>query len=84
MQGAADDSPPTDTSPSSCQMKDDNGNDRSIFGHDPVDCPDTYLTGYGGHIMMHDGGLGFVEGVELYRMGQTNFMGRYRKCRILR
>ena len=27
--------------------------------------------------MIHKGGVGFVEGVELYRMGQTNVLGRY-------
>jgi cell migration-inducing and hyaluronan-binding protein len=33
------------------------------------------LTGYGGHIIVHEGGKGYVEGVELYRMGQDQ---RYR------
>lgn len=35
------------------------------------------LRGFGGHIMIWADGKGFVEGVELYRMGQTNFLGRY-------
>jgi len=79
VQGSATDSQPTDTSPSSCQLYDHNGSARSVFGYDQVTCPNTYLTGYGGHIVMYGSGMGFVEGVELFRMGQTNFMGRYRK-----
>lgn len=35
------------------------------------------LTGFGGHIRIESGGIGQVEGVELYRMGQTNVKGRY-------
>jgi len=77
VQGSATDSQPTDTSPSSCQLYDHNGSARSVFGYDQVTCPNTYLTGYGGHIVMYGSGMGFVEGVELFRMGQTNFMGRY-------
>lgn len=36
-----------------------------------------HLTGYGGHVIIRQGGIGKVEGVELFRMGQTNFEGRY-------
>lgn len=32
---------------------------------------------YGGHIMMHVGGVAHVENIELYRMGQKAIMGRY-------
>ena len=39
--------------------------------------PNKNLRGFGGHIMIWADGKGFVEGVELYRMGQTNFLGRY-------
>ena len=35
------------------------------------------LTGFGGHMIIANGGKGFVEGVELYKMGQTNVLGRY-------
>ena len=28
-------------------------------------------------MIVHNGGQGYVEGVELYRMGQTNVLGRY-------
>lgn len=77
IQGAELDSKPTDTTPSSCQVVDHNNYAKTIFGYNQVSCPNTYLTGYGGHVIMHGGGKGFVEGVELYRMGQTNFLGRY-------
>lgn len=35
-------------------------------------CTTKASTGYGGHVMVHNGGKGYVEGVELFRMGQTN------------
>jgi hypothetical protein len=77
IQGSELDSKPTDTSPTSCQVVDHYNKTRNIFGHNQVACPNKHLTGYGGHIMMRNSGKGFVEGVELYRMGQTNFLGRY-------
>ena len=40
-------------------------------------CEDKELTGFGGHIVVRNGGKGYVEGTELYRMGQTNVLGRY-------
>ncbi|MEM9997326.1 MAG: G8 domain-containing protein [Bacteroidota bacterium] len=36
-----------------------------------------YTTGFGGHIMLMSGGTAKIEGVELYRMGQTGGKGRY-------
>jgi hypothetical protein len=77
IQGAEIDSKPADTQPSSCQLYDHYGGQRSAFGYDQVACPLTHLTGYGGHIIHHSGGKGYVEGVELYRMGQTNVLGKY-------
>jgi hypothetical protein len=77
IQGSADDSEPTDTSTDTCNVVKDNGDTTSAFGYDQVVCPDEYLTGYGGHVMVHNGGVGYVEGVELFRMGQTNVLGRY-------
>jgi hypothetical protein len=77
IQGSLADSGPTDVFPTSCQLYNDAGEETSVFGYDQVDCPDTYLTGYGGHVVIHDGGVGYVEGVELHRMGQTNVHGRY-------
>ena len=77
IQGSEYDSEPTDLPTGSCDLLDHEGETRSIFGYDQISCPDKHLTGYGGHMMVHSNGLGYVEGVELYRMGQTNFLGRY-------
>jgi len=77
VQGAENDSEPTDLPTETCDILNHNGGVESIFGYDQFTCPDTYLTGFGGHIMVHDNGVGYVEGVELYRMGQTNILGRY-------
>ena len=63
IQGAADDSEPTDPDPMTCS-------DRWLFGDTGAPCPNTELTGFGGHIIVYSGGTGYVEGVELYRMGQ--------------
>jgi len=70
IQGSADDSEPTDPDPLTCS-----GSAR--YGDTGRPCSDKELTGFGGHIMVHSGGQGYVEGVELYRMGQTNVLGRY-------
>ena len=75
IQGAGPDSEPMDVSPTHCQINKSPG--QATFGYDSVPCPDTFLTGYGGHVIVHNNGKGFVEGVELYRMGQTNVLGRY-------
>lgn len=71
VQGAADDSEPTDPDPLNCIDK------RNIYGTFAQPCGNTDLTGFGAHIVMYNGGRGFVEGVELYRVGQTNVLGRY-------
>jgi len=70
VQGAFDDSEPTDPDPGGCIGP-------SIFGDTGRPCEDTELKGYGGHIIVHQDGLGYVEGVKLHRMGQTNVLGRY-------
>jgi hypothetical protein len=70
IQGDSE-SEPTDLDPLNCVST------RSNFGDKAVPCPNSQLTGYGGHIIVYEGGKGYVEGVELYRMGQTNVMGRY-------
>ena len=70
IQGSASDSEPTDSLPRKCTG-------RWIYGNTDEPCPNKDLTGFGGHIMIHNGGRGFVEGVELFRMGQTNLLGRY-------
>ena len=71
VQGAADDSEATDPDNGSCTTN------NWHFGTNFKPCPYTYTTGFGGHIMVHNGGKGYMEGVELYRMGQTNVLGRY-------
>jgi hypothetical protein len=64
-------SEPTDPDPLNCLGR------QSYNGDKAVPCPNTELTGFGGHIIVHSGGKGYVEGSELFRMGQTNVMGRY-------
>jgi hypothetical protein len=64
-------SEPTDPDPLNCKTN------KPVFGNRDVPCAYSELTGYGGHIVVHDGGKGYVEGVELYRLGQTNVLARY-------
>ena len=71
IHGAADDSEPTDPDPLNCTIA------RSNYGDYAAPCPNTELTGYGAHIMIHSGGVGMLEGIELYRVGQTNVLARY-------
>lgn len=71
VQGSISDSLPTDPDSLNCQSS------YSRFGDRGAPCPYKELTGYGGHVMVHTGGKGFVEGVRLFRMGQTNVLGRY-------
>ncbi|KAJ8602815.1 hypothetical protein CTAYLR_002589 [Chrysophaeum taylorii] len=64
IQGDASSSEPTDVSPLAC-------------AHDKyasVPC-DNHHTGYGGHLIIL--GEARISGVEFYRMGQTNQLGRY-------
>jgi hypothetical protein len=72
IEGSADDSEPTDPDPLNCIWDYD-----EKYGSDAIamQCPETELTGYGGHIMVQ--GRAQVQGVELYRMGQTNVKARY-------
>jgi hypothetical protein len=70
IQGAAQDSEPTDPDPLNCVGRD-------IYGNSGRPCANTELTGFGGHVMVYGQGKGYVEGVELFRMGQTNVLGRY-------
>ena len=68
IQGDASDSEPTDIEPMACSS--------DKFASFP--CPESYLTGYGGHVIIQgETGEARVTGVEFYRMGQTNFLGRY-------
>jgi len=65
------DSDPSDPDPGNCSDY------RSKWGNKDVQCPKKELTGFGGHIIMANGGKGYVEGAELYKMGQTNVLGKY-------
>ncbi|KAJ8602371.1 hypothetical protein CTAYLR_004214 [Chrysophaeum taylorii] len=38
---------------------------------------ENHLLGYGGHVIVQNGAVARVSGTEFYRMGQTNFEGRY-------
>jgi hypothetical protein len=72
VQGDAENSEPTDTVPLACTDS-GNANDLSTFP-----CPQSFLTGFGGHIRVEStGAQGRLSGVELFRMGQTNVLGRY-------
>ena len=68
IQGDAAGSEPTDTANAVCVT----------LGDSTHPCNDKYLTGYGVHTRM-DGPLttGRFSGVEWFRAGQTNFLGRY-------
>ena len=72
IQGSATDSEPKDLDPLNCKFT-----DRWVYNDQARPCPNTELTGFGGHVMVHSNGTGYVEGVQLYRMGQTNVLGRY-------
>ena len=80
IQGHESDSEPMDASApgSTCALEKADGSAAgySGFGYSQHSCPDKDLTGYGGHMIVHEGGKGYVEGVELFRMGQTNVLGR--------
>ena len=73
IQGSATDSEPTDKDPLNCVLS--NGRDR--YGDTGAPCGFTEITGFGGHVIVHGVGRGYVSGVEFYRMGQTNVLGRY-------
>ena len=77
IQGAADDSEPNDPDDGSYTMTSDADGRRSVYGTTGMPNPNKELTGFGGHVMVMNEGLGYVEGVEFYRMGQTNVLGRY-------
>lgn len=74
IQGSSSDSEPTDPDPLNCKTSFPSWH---FLYNLTVPCTNTSKTGYGGHVMVTEGGKGFVEGVELYRMGQTNVLGRY-------
>ena len=64
-----DRSDPTDDSPLEC------ASDKS--GWSAMPCPETFLTGLGGHTIVVGQAEGRIRGAEFFRMGMTNIMGRY-------
>ena len=66
-------SEPTDTTPLLCYLE---SSERTV-GWNTQPCPDTFLTGLGGHTKILGKGRGRFRGVEFYRMGMTNVLGRY-------
>jgi hypothetical protein len=70
VSGAGEDSEASDPDPLDCV-----GEWR--FGNTARPCPDKELTGYGGHIIVQNGGVGYVEGVEMQRMGTSLFLSIY-------
>jgi len=81
VQGNPLDSEPSDLDPRNCTYvqypSSPGGEKRSIYGSQSRPCPNKELTGFGGHIIVTAGGVGRMEGVKLYRMGQTNVLGKY-------
>ena len=75
VQGSPSDSEPTDMDPLNCRTKGFQSYD--FYYNLPAPCTTKEKTGYGGHIMVGGTGTAQVEGIELFRMGQTNVLGRY-------
>ena len=71
IQGAADDSEPTDKTPLACE------DSETILQTSSVPCANSFLTGFGGHVLVTGANaIGRIAGVEFFRMGQTNVLGR--------
>lgn len=62
VQGAADDSEPTDPDPGNCVV--DPTQTQFMDATTAMPCPDTEITGYGGHILVTNNGLAQVQGGE--------------------
>lgn len=71
VQGAEADSRPTDRAVSCTDP-------RPRLGANTMPCPNSFLTGYGAHVVAYGSSAKLrVSSVELRRVGQTNVMGRY-------
>jgi len=69
VQGDAINSAPTDTTPVACTTTGDSST---------YPCENSFLTGFGAHIIVNGSyAQGRFSGVEMYRVGQTNVLGRY-------
>jgi G8 domain len=76
IQGSFIDSEPTDPDPLNCD--DPLANDEwTIYKSTSQPCMNKHITGFGGHVRVAGLGVGQIQGVEFYRMGQTNVKGRY-------
>jgi len=62
-------SEPTDVTPLECPS--------TSAGYTDMPCPGTFLTGFGGHTIVIGQSESRLRGVEFYRMGMTNAVGRY-------
>lgn len=51
--------------------------DATENGWTKMPCPNTFLTGFGGHTIVVGQAKGRLRGVEFHRMGMTNILGRY-------
>jgi hypothetical protein len=72
VQGAATDSEPADLSPVACA-----DTQNYNFGAQTVPCAHTHLTGFGAHVLVTGSGAqARIAGVEFFRVGQTNVLGR--------
>lgn len=68
IQGDPDNSEPTDTQDAVCYDS----------GDSTYPCNDRYLTGFGAHVRIQGNpSIGRFSGVEWFRVGQTNVLGRY-------
>jgi len=62
-------SDPTDNFPLQCES--------TSAGWSSMPCPNTFLTGFGGHTIVVGKAEGRIRGVAFHRMGMTNILGRY-------
>jgi G8 domain len=77
IQGSAADSEPIDKDPLNCALSPYANQLWDRYGDTRAPCEYTEITGFGGHVIVFGAGRGYVSGVEFYRMGQTNVLGRY-------
>ena len=77
-------SDPTDNTPLQCDAERNYGDLTTatdaatrtfVRSYKNIPCRKTFLTGFGGHVMLT--GASRIAGVEFWRMGQTNVLGRY-------
>jgi hypothetical protein len=82
VQGDAADSLPTDAAQMACHPATASASASIAASYgaffSTLPCPESFLTGFGGHVMVSGGNaVGRLSGALLLRMGQTNALGRY-------